>query len=122
LLTNGVTYYVLSDKWWVSRTYPLQTSRTFPSSYTSFNVIAGYFSSWDSTSQLPNITDITTQWLLYIDWPMDTDKRIYTASDLFLETLLWKTDATYIYKLPDYPRIAVDDYAIWNLVKYDFAW
>jgi len=45
---------------------------------------------------------------------------VYTSSDLFEDSLLSKTDATYTYKLPDIPRIATDDYSTWELVKYDF--
>lgn len=49
-------------------------------------------------------------------------KLYYVSSWLFESQLLSKTDADYIYKLPDIPRISTADYNTWELVKYNFKW
>lgn len=51
-----------------------------------------------------------------------TNINTYISSALSEPILLSKTDADYTYKLPDIPRIAKDNYAIGELVRYDFAW
>jgi hypothetical protein len=111
------TYYrIEAGNDWASYTRYYDVTTSFPINRTNLNYIVGSVdwvdSSWDSF----NIVSIDTSEPLAKYW------RIYTQSDLFTDELLSLTDARYTYKLPDYPRIAVDDYAIWNLVKYDFAW
>jgi hypothetical protein len=54
-------------------------------------------------------------------WSSVPAKRCYLSSTLATDKLLSKTDADFTYKLPDIPRLATANYAIWELVKYDFA-
>ena len=58
----------------------------------------------------------------WTDWSIaDNDKFAYTSSDLFANSLLSKTDATYSYKLPnDIVRFAKTDWAIGEKVKCSY--
>lgn len=55
-------------------------------------------------------------------WSQRPTYNMYTISNLFESNLLSKTDAQYIYKLPDIPRLAKFNYGIGELVVYDYEW
>jgi hypothetical protein len=80
---------------------------------------ARYFKVGHSTN------NTTTRPLNVFDWTdwgtADNDKFAYTSSDLFTDSLLSLTDATYSYKLPnDIPRFAKDNWAIGEKVKCSY--
>ena len=58
----------------------------------------------------------------WTDWgTADNDKFAYTSSDLFADSLLSKTDATYSHKLPnDIVRFAKTDWVIGEKVKCSY--
>ena len=80
---------------------------------------ARYFKVWFSTK---NTTTRGSALYNATRGTIDDDINIYTDSDIFEQYLLSLTDAKYTYKLPDVPRIAIDDYISWELVRYDFSW
>lgn len=117
LLTSWVTYYLLVDAWWSNYASYLNWSMTYPDAYTRFNVIAWRDIAWDSSSRLLCITDITTQWEIFVNWPTNNNNFFYNSSPIFENKVLSKTSASYSYKLPtDYVRIATQGYSIWQSV------
>ena len=73
------------------------------------------YSTNNTTTRPMNVFDWT-------DWgTADNDKFWYVGSDLFTDSLLSKTDATYSYKLPnDIVRFAKTDWVIGEKVKYAY--
>lgn len=73
------------------------------------------YSTNNTTTRPMNVFD-------WADWgTADNDKFAYTSSDLFTNSLLSKTDATYYYKLPtDIPRFAKANWVIWEYPKCSY--
>jgi len=68
--------------------------------------------------------DTTTRWRKLWNWSthsaVATNVRTYVSGAWIQDTVLSKTDADFIYKLPDNTRIAKENYNLWDIVRYDF--
>lgn len=102
--SDGVSYTVHYVVW------------SFPQNTANINILSwsiGWID-WSAVSLHSNIVDIVT-------WTYE-EHFMYVSSVLFHNKLLSKTDARFSYKLPDIPRIATDNYVIWDIIKYDYKW
>lgn len=62
--------------------------------------------------------DTVRQYTLSQEYP----EYIYVDSYLFEDDLYALTNARYIYKLPDIPKLATANFASWEKVKYEYEW
>jgi len=94
---------VVDNDWWTFTNY--YGIWTFPYSFNYLDITSGYRSVW----RLENIESINVTAVWWFS---------YSSSDLFANSLLSLTDATYSYKLPnDIVRFAKSDWAIGEKVK-----
>ncbi len=118
LLLSWVVYYILTDQWWLSRSFRSDDTTSFPLLLSWLNLVAWRSSSGDSLSFLYNIESITIQNKLdaYNLFP-------YVSSVLSIPVLLSKTSGNYTYKLPtDFPRIANEAKSAGSNVVTTFIW
>lgn len=119
--TGKIRFYYYTTSWnllGVEQTYTFTWNYyilwTFYSSYTSFNMDCSwsidnlYLTNFSFETQNPLSQSSLSFWFL--------------LSDIYENLLLSKTSALYKYKLPDRPKIAIDNYSSWEIVKYDFKW
>ena len=103
-LTEWIKYHIVIYQW----TY---WSETIDAS--------NYYNIWY------NVKNTTTRWTKLYDWSsywsVDTDKRIYASSDLFIKKLLSKTSASFIYK-KNTLWVSKEESNIWNKPFIIFYW
>jgi hypothetical protein len=102
---------------WASYTLCYNNSPWFPKNWT--NIIYNTGSKNGSNNGSASNIDSIETWI-FTAWEYDNNFK-YVSSSLFADTLYSKTDAKYIYKLPDIPRIVDKIYSTGEVPKRDFA-